>query len=97
MAMLAQTNSNNTMQDTSIDQVVKRTIEEVTGNGLNDIRPESDLIEDLGISNAELLNIVKKIQNKLEIELSIEAKQELFEEAEVVQDVVDIIAEEYEF
>ncbi|MEO8581874.1 MAG: hypothetical protein ABI425_04870 [Patescibacteria group bacterium] len=85
------------MQDTSIDQVVKKTIEEVTGNGLNDIRAESDLIEDLGISNSELLNIVKKIQNKLEIELSTEAKEELFKEAEVVQDVVDIIAEEYEF
>lgn len=97
MNMLAQTNSHHNMQDTSIDQVVKKTIEEVTGNGFGDIRPESDLIEDLGISNAELLNIVKKIQNKLEIELSIEAKQELFEEAEVVQDVVDIIAEEYEF
>lgn len=95
--MLAQTNTNQNMQDASIDQVVKKTIEEVTGNGISDIRAESDLIEDLGISNAELLNIVKKIQNKLEIELSTEAKQELFEEAEVVQDVVDIIAEEYEF
>lgn len=95
--MLAQTNTPHHAQDASIDQVVKRTIEEVTGNGMNDIRPESDLIEDLGISGAELLNIVKKVQNKLEIELSMEARQELLEEAEVVQDVVDIIAEEYEF
>jgi acyl carrier protein len=81
----------------NIDQVVRKTIEEVTGNGFNDIRPESDLIEDLGMSNAELLNIVKKIQTRLEIELSTEARLEVFEEAECVQDLVDIFAEEYEF
>lgn len=83
--------------DTAIDQVVRKTIEEVTGNGFNDIRLEADLIEDLGISNTELLNIMKKIQVKLEIELSSEARQELFEEAESVQDLVDIFSEEYEF
>jgi acyl carrier protein len=95
--MLAQTHMHSTNTDSQIDQVVKKTIEEVTGNGFNDIHPEADLVEDLGISNSELLNIMKKIQVKLEIELSPEAKQELFEDAECVQDLVDIFAEEYEF
>ncbi len=93
--MLAHTHTH--QQDMNIDQVVRRMIEEVTGNGLNDIQSDSDLVEDLGISKSELLNIVKKVQVKLEIELSSEAKQEILEDAEVVQDMVDIIAEEYEF
>lgn len=95
--MLAHATMHQTNGDSQIDQVVKKTIEEVTGNGFNDIHPEADLVEDLGISNAELLNIMKKIQVRLEIELSPEARQELFEEAESVQDLVDIFAEEYEF
>lgn len=95
--MLAHAQNNQHNTNPAIDQVIRKTIEEVTGNGFGDIRPESDLVEDLGISPSELLNIVNKIQNKLEIMLSIEAKKEVLEDAESVQDLVDIIAEEYEY
>lgn len=94
--MLAQNQHQHT-NDNSVDQIIRKTIEEVTGNGFNEIRPESDLVEDLGISSGELLNIVKKVQTKLEIELSTDAKHELFDEAQSVQDLVNIFAEEYEF
>ena len=79
------------------DQVIKKTIEEVTGNSATDIKPDSDLVEDLGISNEEMLNIIKRVQLKLQIELSSEAKKELMREAQSVQDLIDIVQEEYEF
>ena len=81
----------------TVDTLVRKTIEEITGNIFADIRSESDLVEDLGISRAELVKIMRRIQDSLEIELSAEAKKEILEEAENVSDVVDVIAEEYEY
>lgn len=94
--MLAQQSHQHTV-DTSVEQVIKKTIEEVTGNGINDIRPEADLVEDLGISSGELLKIVKTIETKLGIVLSADAKHEVFDMAESVQQLTDIVSEEYEF
>lgn len=89
--------ANSTNQSNSVDTLVRKTIEEITGNVITDIRSESDLVEDLGISTAELVKIMRRIQDSLEIELSPEAKKEILEEAENVADVVDVIAEEYEY
>lgn len=82
--------------DDQVDQIVKKNIELVTGNGFSDIRPESDLIEDLGISTSELHAIINKIQSDLQIDLSSQAKSEVMY-AESVQDLLDIIQEEYAF
>ena len=92
-------NTTNTQVNSSnaVDTLIRKTIEEVTGNLLVDIRAESDLVEDLGISRAELIKIMRKVQDELEIELSPEAKKEILDDAESVADVVDVVAEEYEF
>lgn len=92
-----QAQSSNHHSDIQIDDIVKKTIEEVTGHPAREISMESDLEEDLGISVVELLNIVRKIQFELQIELAPEAKEELLEVAQSVQDLVEIIEEEYVF
>lgn len=81
----------------NLDLMVKQTIEEVTGNQLKDIRHDSDLIEDLGITRAELAKIITTTQDKLEIFLSENAKREILEEVQDVSDLIAIFEEEYEF
>jgi acyl carrier protein len=99
--MLAQqtntTNHSVTGEMVHVDEVVRKTIEEITGNSLKDISAESHLEDDLGISTSELMNIINKIQMKLEFELSGRARAEILSEAEYVQDMIEIINEEYEF
>lgn len=84
-------------QTSSVDSVVRKTIEEITGNMFADIHADADLVEDLGISRAELVKIMRRVQDVLEIELSAEAKKEILEDAEQVSDLVEVIEEEYEF
>ncbi len=86
-----------TNQPDTVDSILRKSIEEITGNVITDIRPEADLVEDLGISRAELIKIMRRVQDVLEIELSSEAKKEILEDAESVTDVVAVISEEYEF
>ncbi len=83
--------------EVDLNVVVRQTIEEITGNLYKDIRPDSDLIEDLGTTRTELVKIITSVQNKLEISLSEQAKREILEDAQDVSDLVTIIEEEYEF
>lgn len=81
----------------AVDAVIYQTIEEVTGNPLSDIRVDADLVEDLGVSAGELAKIINKVQHKLDFVITEDAKLELYDNAETVGDLVDIIEEEYEF
>ena len=84
-------------QSSSVDLIVRKAIESVTGNSFHDIRPDVDLADDLGISLSELSKIMIKAQDDLEISLTDSAKREIREEAESVRDLIEIFEEEYEF
>lgn len=87
---------NTPQSDQSLDLIIRQTIEEVTGNLIKDIRLESDLVEDLGMTRSELSNMIVKVEQKLELSLSDDAKREILS-AEFVEDVVEIVQDEYEF
>ena len=88
--------ANQQNSSSSVDHLVRQTIEEVTGNALSDVLPGADLVEDLGISGTEMLKIMKKIEFTLDLEFPTHVKSELLGSV-TVQDLVEIIAEEYEY
>lgn len=89
-------NNNPAQQNSVVELTLRHIIEEITGNNPNDIHLHADLVEDLGISQIELLKIINAAQTKLEISFGEKTKQELLA-SDTVGDMVEIFEEEYEY
>lgn len=81
----------------SVEYVVRRMIEEVTGNSFADAQLSAELENDLSVSPAELIKIVKKVEEKLDIVLTALSREEILKNADTVHDIVEIVEEEYEY
>lgn len=79
-------------QDERFDHL-RSILAEVTGNEAGDIHPDSDLVEDLGATEQDIVRIVKRVNSEFEINLKPPA---VLDEVETVEHLLTMVIDEAE-
>jgi len=73
--------------------IIQNIIANLTGNEVQDIDPQSDLEEDLGITDVDFKRIIKTINSYFDIELNL---TEIEDEIETVEELSTLVRDESE-
>ena len=70
-----------------IFETIAKIISEQLGHSLDEIQPDTSLVDDLGADSLDAVEVIMAIEE----EFSIEIPDEKFENLETVQDIVDLV------
>lgn len=70
-----------------IFETIAKIISEQLGHNLDEIQPDTSLVDDLGADSLDAVEVIMAIEE----EFSIEIPDEKFENLETVQDIVDLV------
>lgn len=70
-----------------VEQVVKQTLSDMLGVGLEEVKDDSNILSDLGADSLDIVELIMECEEHFEIELTDEEAVE----CETVLDVVDLI------
>ena len=70
-----------------IFETIAKIISEHLGHSVDDVQPDTSLVDDLGADSLDAVEVIMAIEE----EFSIEIPDEKFETLETVQDIVDLV------